>query len=739
MFPKSLKNMLLLAVALLVITTGITVSQLVAHRYSASLLEGAAARAENMAHKLALEALDKVLINDMVSLQKMLDDQIASDPTVAYLFIVRDGKPLTHTFADGVPVHLVEANSAGGEGGRIEKIVSQIGDRYIDVAYPIFGGRAGTLRIGLSEAPYRRQVRQLWVQMSAITLGILVLSLLVSQWVISRLTLPLRQLTRYAEQIGEGNLDTRIVVRGRQEVSKLAAAFNSMLLRIQDHTQRLKSANAQLAQSNLELDRTHRQLKTSFSIARKISALARLDQICQFLIVTLKELVSCRNLNLLVFNPATRTINLAKPEQIHNIGDQDIYDRVYDHFSAHQDLAFIDRTELDTLHLAEWLGEVDQVALFPIRHHNLTIGAMIAVCSGDCNCIRKELDIVTMILSHAAGAIHRANLHEEELRELRYRVESDHGFAGIVGKDPKMQMVFKLIEDVSPTDATVLIQGESGTGKELVARAIHERSHRAGMPFVVINCSAYPSTLLESELFGHEKGAFTGALRRKAGRFEQADGGTVFLDEIGEIDPAAQTKLLRVLQQQTIDRLGGDHPIKVNVRILAATNKDLLSEVRKGNFREDLFYRLNVIPIELPPLRERRKDIHLLAQYFLTRFAREQDKQINGFRSEAMRKLIENPWPGNVRELENSIEHAVVLAKGSQIDLKDLPSALVEPPPFDSAQPPLSIVESEERLIRDVLEACDWNKAEAARQLGISRSTLYEKLKRFKILPPTLH
>jgi DNA-binding NtrC family response regulator len=317
---------------------------------------------------------------------------------------------------------------------------------------------------------------------------------------------------------------------------------------------------------------------------------------------------------------------------------------------------------------------------------------------------------------------------------LKHHVEANSGFGEIIGKDPKMQSLFKLIEDVAPTDATVLIQGESGTGKELVARAIHERSHRAEKPFVVINCTAYPSTLLESELFGHEKGAFTGAIRRKIGRFEQADGGTVFLDEVGEIEMSAQAKLLRVLQQQTIDRLGGENQIKVDVRILAATNKNLLEEVQRGNFREDLFYRLNVIPVHLPPLRERSKDIHLLVRHFLDRFAREQGKRILGVGSEVMRKLIDNPWPGNVRELENCIEHAVVLAKGDQIELRDLPSALAAPASDTGAS---LITASETTLIREVLVACEWNKAEAARQLGISRSTLYEKLKRFQITEPS--
>jgi transcriptional regulator with GAF, ATPase, and Fis domain len=732
-FPKSLKNMLLLVVSLLVFATGIAVSQLVAHRYSTSLLAAAAARAENTAQKLSLEAADSILINDLVALQKMLDNQIASDPTVAYIFIVRQGKLLTHTFAEGAPINLIQANTAdAAENGRIEKIVSQNGERYIDVAYPIFGGKAGTLRLGLSEAPYRLQVRQLWLQMSAITLGILVLSLGVSQWIISHLTRPLGRLTEYAEQINEGNLDMHIAVHGRQEVSRLSSAFNSMLARLQDYTTRLKASNRQLEETNRELDRTHKQLETSFLISQQIAALPRLEQICQFLIQTLKEVVECSDLNLLVFNDATRTINLASPHKTLHL-DQELYDPIYDELSLHKNLAIIRRPEIERLRTADWLGNMEQLALFPIRYHDLLIGAMTVACSGNCNCIRHELDVVAMILHQAAGAIHRANTHEEELRALRQRVDADSGYHGIVGRDTKMQVVFKLIDDVAPTDATVLIQGESGTGKELVARAIHDRSTRAAKPFIVINCAAYPSTLLESELFGHEKGAFTGALRRKIGRFEQADGGTVFLDEIGDIEPAAQTKLLRVLQQQTIDRLGGEQPVRVNVRILAATNKNLIEEVRQGRFREDLFYRLNVIPIHLPPLRERPKDIHLLARHFLDRFAREQEKQITGFRSEAMRKLIDSSWPGNVRELENSIEHAVVLAKGAQIELKDLPTAVVEMETrLLQKRPGLTIVESEEKLIRDALAACDWNKAEAARKLGISRSTLYEKIKKIQ-------
>ena len=297
-------------------------------------------------------------------------------------------------------------------------------------------------------------------------------------------------------------------------------------------------------------------------------------------------------------------------------------------------------------------------------------------CTGDCACDRKGLDVINLIFRQTAGTIRRAAIQEEELRDLQERVEITSEFSGIIGKAPQMRIIYKLIEDTAPTDATVLIQGESGTGKELVAKAIHHLSPRRDKPFIVINCSAFPATLLESELFGHEKGAFTSAIRQKAGRFEQADGGTVFLDEIGEIAPSAQIKLLRVLQTQKFERLGGEKTIHVNVRFLAATNRDLLQEVRSGNFREDLYYRLNVIPINLPTLNSRVNDIPLLARSFLRRYCLEQGKTIHDFSSEAMRLLLEYAWPGNVRELENSIEHAVVLAKSQLIEVADLPSGI---------------------------------------------------------------
>jgi two-component system response regulator HydG len=348
---------------------------------------------------------------------------------------------------------------------------------------------------------------------------------------------------------------------------------------------------------------------------------------------------------------------------------------------------------------------------------------------------------VNLILQQTSGAIKRAASQEAEIRDLQHRIDKSTDFSGIVGRDPQMQMVFKLIEDIAPTDATVLIQGESGTGKELVARAVHHQSLRKDAPFIVINCSAYPTTLLESEIFGHERGAFTGALRQKNGRFEQADGGTIFLDEIGEIQLSAQIKLLRVIQTQKFERLGGEKTLGVNVRIIAATNKNLLEEVKRGNFREDLFYRLNVIPIQMPPLRNRRNDIPMLARHFLRHFAAEQGKEVQDFSSEAMRMLLDYSWPGNVRELENSIEHALVLAKGERIEATDLPSALqtAKKSPKTKTNPSRTILDSEKKLLQETLEECSWNKKLAAQYLGISRSTLYSKLKKYRISLPTIH
>ena len=261
---------------------------------------------------------------------------------------------------------------------------------------------------------------------------------------------------------------------------------------------------------------------------------------------------------------------------------------------------------------------------------------------------------------------------QEENRKLHEELRQTFKFEGIIGTSPKMQEALRIAAAVAPTDATVLIYGETGTGKEILARSIHYQSHRAQGPFVAINCGAIPETLLETELFGHEKGAFTGAHTSRIGKFEAADGGTVFLDEVGDMSQAMQVKLLRVLQEKAIERVGGVRPIKVNVRVIAATNRDLRAAIREGSFREDLFYRLSVVPIHLPPLRERPEDIPILAQHFLERFNERYRKRIRGFTPQAIRKLRRHLWPGNVRELEYAIERAVILAQGEEITAQDL-------------------------------------------------------------------
>jgi two-component system response regulator HydG len=358
-------------------------------------------------------------------------------------------------------------------------------------------------------------------------------------------------------------------------------------------------------------------------------------------------------------------------------------------------------------------------------------------CPGQCACNPKELTVIDLLLQETAGVVHRIVQHENRILGAAGSGQGLSEYGGIVGKAVQMRALYALIDDIAPSDATILIQGESGTGKELAARAIHDRSHRRGGPFVVVNCSAYPASLLESELFGHEKGAFTGAIRQKAGRFEQADGGTVFLDEIGETPASAQVRLLRILQTRKYERVGGENTLSVDTRIISATNRDLLSRVKSGDFREDLFYRLNVIPIHLPPLRERRNDIPLLARHFLARFAGEQGKVIDDFSSEAMAMLLAYDWPGNVREIENAVEHAAVLAKEKAIAAADLPAAIREADQTAIAGEGRIMAENESRLLQDVLDACRWNKKETARRLGISRNTLYRKIKKYGIHPPT--
>ena len=313
----------------------------------------------------------------------------------------------------------------------------------------------------------------------------------------------------------------------------------------------------------------------------------------------------------------------------------------------------------------------------------------------------------------------------EENLSLRQRLEDHYRFENIITKSSRMQRVIELIKVVAKSNATVLITGETGTGKELVARAIHSQSHRRGKPFIAISCAALPESLLESELFGHEKGSFTGAYAQKKGKFEVANGGTLFLDEVGEMSANIQVHLLRVLEEKEFTRVGGNEPIKVDVRVISATNKEPKRAIEKGEFREDLYYRLNVVTIELPPLRERKEDIPLLAQHFLNKFAQENHKEITEFSPEAMEFLLSYDWPGNIRELENAIERAVILAKDSLITIAGLPQKNM--PLARSAMPRKNLREVEKDHILNVLSETGGNYSEAARILGITRMTLYKK------------
>ncbi len=483
-----------------------------------------------------------------------------------------------------------------------------------------------------------------------------------------------------------------------------------------------------------ELLRAHHEMGTFCRIIREIGAQQTLDGVGSFLIKELGNILETHDMQLIVLSgeqDVLFTLNGAHTRVIH---DFQLVSRTVDLLMGLQGMTTGGAKTVSPPLIPDSYANKGRQTIIPFQVQGQTAGALVVICERDCRCEEKELDLVGLILEQASGAIKRAARHEEEIRALRGQINRKTEFSGIIGKDPKMQMIYKLIEDIAPTDATVLIQGESGTGKELVARAIHVNSPRSDKPFVVINCSAYPTSLLESELFGHEKGAFTGATRRKAGRFEQADGGTVFLDEIGEIPLSAQIKLLRVLQSHKFERVGGEVTLSVDVRILAATNKNLLEEVKAGRFREDLFYRLNVIPVNLPPLRERRNDIPLIARHFQRKFAREQGWKNQDFSSEAMRSLLDYAWPGNVRELENSIEHAVVLSKGKRIDVSHLPTAVCEAQSSLARRSRKTILENEKKLMIEVLTECNWNKTQAAQRLGISRSTLYDKIKKYKIV-----
>jgi len=348
---------------------------------------------------------------------------------------------------------------------------------------------------------------------------------------------------------------------------------------------------------------------------------------------------------------------------------------------------------------------------------------------------RMQIEELEMRIARALRSQHL----EQENESLRQQIEKKFGLENVIGESVAMQEVFDIVRQVAPTRATVLVLGESGTGKELIARAIHQLSPRARQPLVTVHCAGLPATLIESELFGHEKGAFTGAHERRIGRVEQAQGGTLFLDEIGEIDAALQVKLLRFLGERTFERLGSNKTQQADVRLVAATNKNLEDLVRAGTFREDLYFRLKVVEIRLPALRERREDIPLLANAFMKEFAAENGKPVREFTADAIEALANHDWPGNVRELRTAIEHAVVLCRASTITVRDLPATVrnreggLRAPSATSvaavvSKPGMTVEAAERELIVRALKECDGNRTQAAKKIGMSRRTLHRKL-----------
>jgi DNA-binding NtrC family response regulator len=374
-----------------------------------------------------------------------------------------------------------------------------------------------------------------------------------------------------------------------------------------------------------------------------------------------------------------------------------------------------------------------------ITAHGSVEKAVEAMRQGAADFVTKPFSMAQLLV-RLESVCSRRQLQQENLR-LREQLEDRYSFSNIIGKSRKMQEVFWQIREVAHSDATVVIQGESGTGKELVASAIHYNSKRRARPYVRVSCASLPESLVESELFGYEKGAFTGATQRRIGRFEAAAGGTLFLDEIGDLPLGVQAKLLRVLQERQIERLGSNHPIDVDVRFVSASLRPLGEEVAQGRFREDLFFRINTVAIHLPPLRERREDIPLLAEAFLREFSGERGKKIESLSEAALEVLDSHDWPGNVRELRNVIERAVVFCRDTQITPEHLPPSLRDagprsapPRPPGQAEPLRQAVErAEMEAIRAALDATEGRRNEAAEILGISRKTLWEKIKAYRI------
>jgi PAS domain S-box-containing protein len=515
-----------------------------------------------------------------------------------------------------------------------------------------------------------------------------------------------------------------------------------LIIRLETDVTEKRQTEADLAFRSRELQRTQHQLETLFEISRQVSSnnslgelIDSLQEITQeifpesdslFLILDAgrDQILSLRECAAVVGEPVKRF--LLRLEQagsmrqfiqyLREVGDPQVITME----ERHRLPPFLDGV-LDPYR--SWFG-------LPIFVRQECIGFFFMGSPTSREYLKEDLHFIHALFAQNAGYIRHLVIHEVKMNQSRQQESEKTSHGGIIGKSKKMHEIYELIDLISKSDATVLITGENGTGKELVAQAIHRQSHRHRGPFIVANCSAYSPTLLESELFGHERGAFTGAIRQRKGRIERSHGGTLFLDEIGDISPATQVLLLRFLQDHCFERVGGERAIEADVRVLAATNRDLRRLAEASQFRDDLYYRLNVISVHLPLLRERREDIPLLAVHFLKKYNLKEDKNVVTFGADAMEALMDYDWPGNVRQLENAVSHAIILAQGEVIRRRHLPRFLRE---SGSTSASTSLAENERHLILRVLQESNWNKHDAAKRLQVSRSTLYSKIRRYDL------
>ncbi|MBT6500657.1 MAG: sigma 54-interacting transcriptional regulator [Deltaproteobacteria bacterium] len=515
----------------------------------------------------------------------------------------------------------------------------------------------------------------------------------------------------------------------------------ALLGNINDITKK-KLLGQERLKAHLSLEKAHNKLKTLFETSQQVTSKPTITHIINQIHKTVREIVPDSAICLIVLNSSKKDLisfadmkvevsvkddfknivhKLNKPWLVNWIltsaGDRKLYGFNTDHSPSV---------------LVRAMKAFPIWYAFPISTEIEPIGCLFLAPKKDNLLQQIDSNFIFTFISQVAGCMRQAVLYEEQIIFLKNHLSGRNGFCNIIGKNKQMVQIYNLIEDVAPSSTSVLITGENGTGKELVAKAIHKLSPRKDKPFIVVNCASYSANLLESELFGHEANAFTGAAKRKLGRFEIANGGIVFLDEIGEISQSAQVLLLRFLQDHKFERVGGNETIKTDVRVIAATNKDLLKEIGNGQFREDLYYRLNVISVHLPPLRERKDDIPILSEYFLNKINLIENKHINGFEQEVISFFMDYEWPGNVRELENTIARGVILAKENLIECNCLPVSRREvKAPADEKFGTLA--DQERQLILAVLDSCAWNKHKTARILNISRATLYSKIRRYKL------